>query len=1178
MKIKLLIIIGLVSFLGYSQDDYQLPNFTPPSPEAAAMTKYADLEANEFRGMVSHTIPLYSYIAGNLELPLSVSYIGSGVRVDDVPTWVGMNWTLSAGGVITRVVKDLPDEAASDRIFSSNQDLTDYNSVVDGTSEANYLWNIAESSQQKDSEVDIFQFNFNGYSGSFYFDENWDAKLLKNDMNLKIIIDDNFYTNKTIIIITPDGIKYRFGGTDATEETFTRTVVNGSVQPDSYGGTTAFYLTHIEHPLNGDILLEYESINQEILIQNRINNLNKAEQYSDSHDYICTKTVYYYCDTDVTECVNREDVEIKNTIITISSRVLNQKYLKKIYSYNNSDTIHFNSFRVENSSFKRVLKDILITKENIPFKTVDFKYIGFSENPNPFSSILYAQKRFFLEEIIFDANNPASINTQSGRRNNVFKFEYNNPSGLPLRFAYSQDFGGYYNGILNTTNIPYHPFFHLNNNADFANRSPVFEKAKYGTLEKIFYPTGGYTEFNYEASSKAKKKNYKTISLTAYRNQSQFVNIDKLHDGVPQVLEDESLYGISNVYENQPVIINVKLRATIQQGDVILAQNEKATLKLTNIQTGEIVTHLLTMNSSNNGLNNSGIVEKEFNIPYGFSQGRDYKIEIDVFHPNPPSGNNSNPIPLEAIVFLKYYDGYTVVDDFGVRLKKITDYTLEGSPENIKRFYYNDIEDVTNVVDLELLPVLGESGRYIKTEYTISNKICGTNPLCDCSIEPGVTELWYLRFNLYSDRYDYNNGVQSTNYEKVTISYGGDNFEKGGKEKTFYKTDNFGGSKINVSNGGNVSAFAENIYQSLNIGNDGYINIPNVLNGTLKEEKYFKSENNGLKKISQITYIHEFSPIEKVNNIFAKKEFDAFFFQTNEFIHNTVSNYTILSYFTVSAKSEIISQISTQYIDPVPLGVTDESAYKKVITTQNYEYGALRGLPTKITTTTSQSGVINEVRNFYVNQATNPNYHTGLPVDQIQAVIDLNAQNIVSNPILVQQFKNNEKLGTKKTLYKNIGTNPSFPKIVPDIIQSGKGEETDNPLENRVRFLEYDGFGRPTLVSLENGTKTKYYYNGRNQVVMKIENFIAGSGSGGTITADDVVLQSSTDPCVYNTQFSTGIVTVYVYDSATNLLTKIIDTNCIETTYEYDALHRLKFIKDNDGNIIQEFDTSFKRY
>jgi len=156
MKIKKLLLVFFIGYFCYGQEELEIPNYTPPSPEASAMTKYADLQANEFNGMVSHTIPLYTYKAGQLELPISISYNGAGVRVDDIPTWVGINWTLNAGGVITRTVKDLPDENVIQRLMPTEADIVDYNSVADGTPEANYLWNVAESSQQIDSEVDLF--------------------------------------------------------------------------------------------------------------------------------------------------------------------------------------------------------------------------------------------------------------------------------------------------------------------------------------------------------------------------------------------------------------------------------------------------------------------------------------------------------------------------------------------------------------------------------------------------------------------------------------------------------------------------------------------------------------------------------------------------------------------------------------------------------------------------------------------------------------------------------------------------------------------------------------------------------------------------------------------------------------------------------------------------------------
>lgn len=43
-------------------------------------------------------------------MPLALNYDASGVRPDEHPGWVGMNFSLSAGGVITRTVNNLPDE------------------------------------------------------------------------------------------------------------------------------------------------------------------------------------------------------------------------------------------------------------------------------------------------------------------------------------------------------------------------------------------------------------------------------------------------------------------------------------------------------------------------------------------------------------------------------------------------------------------------------------------------------------------------------------------------------------------------------------------------------------------------------------------------------------------------------------------------------------------------------------------------------------------------------------------------------------------------------------------------------------------------------------------------------------------------------------------------------------
>jgi hypothetical protein len=45
-----------------------------------------------------------------VSVPLSLSYHASGFRPDQHPGWVGSGWNLNAGGAITRIVKDLPDD------------------------------------------------------------------------------------------------------------------------------------------------------------------------------------------------------------------------------------------------------------------------------------------------------------------------------------------------------------------------------------------------------------------------------------------------------------------------------------------------------------------------------------------------------------------------------------------------------------------------------------------------------------------------------------------------------------------------------------------------------------------------------------------------------------------------------------------------------------------------------------------------------------------------------------------------------------------------------------------------------------------------------------------------------------------------------------------------------------
>lgn len=73
----------------------------PKSPEAAAFDRIKDIPVNLYRGTLDFSIPLYTITDGDLSLPMSLDYQGSAIRVDQEATWVGLNWLLNVGGVIT---------------------------------------------------------------------------------------------------------------------------------------------------------------------------------------------------------------------------------------------------------------------------------------------------------------------------------------------------------------------------------------------------------------------------------------------------------------------------------------------------------------------------------------------------------------------------------------------------------------------------------------------------------------------------------------------------------------------------------------------------------------------------------------------------------------------------------------------------------------------------------------------------------------------------------------------------------------------------------------------------------------------------------------------------------------------------------------------------------------------
>ncbi len=100
----------LTALYGQSPDallQQDSPIIIPPSPNATALAKFADMPPSLYNGIASESIPLHTIQFRDISLPISLDYHASGIKVEEVGSWVGLGWALNAGGVITRDVLKL---------------------------------------------------------------------------------------------------------------------------------------------------------------------------------------------------------------------------------------------------------------------------------------------------------------------------------------------------------------------------------------------------------------------------------------------------------------------------------------------------------------------------------------------------------------------------------------------------------------------------------------------------------------------------------------------------------------------------------------------------------------------------------------------------------------------------------------------------------------------------------------------------------------------------------------------------------------------------------------------------------------------------------------------------------------------------------------------------------------
>ena len=218
-----------------------------PSPEVANLGTFGSIPVGHYTGTPEITVPLYTMKVGKLSLPIQASYHLANVKPHTPPTSLGIGWALSAGGYIARRVNGVQDEKETSIASINNKAGFYFNH--DKLKMIKQSSNVEQKFQQLshlsgddwyELAADEFSFCFNGYSGTFFMDEDGLWKVVSDD-NIIVEFDEingfitpellsnrfphisvsKFSKNKRFFdkftLITPDGTRYEFGGKNATE-------------------------------------------------------------------------------------------------------------------------------------------------------------------------------------------------------------------------------------------------------------------------------------------------------------------------------------------------------------------------------------------------------------------------------------------------------------------------------------------------------------------------------------------------------------------------------------------------------------------------------------------------------------------------------------------------------------------------------------------------------------------------------------------------------------------------------------------------------------------------------------------------------------------------------------------------------------------------------------------------
>ena len=462
-----------------------------PSLSAGHVAKYADFPVEYSLGLTNIEVPLHRVVCGKLEVPLSIAYHASGIRLEELSEAVGLGWSFNAGGAVVREIRGMMDDGVADHTVRTG-----------GTATLDYLSRVIAGTE--DSCWDKYCYSYPGGSGSFLINFNGSgAELVKTSCNDDAItfeyaeVNDGFWGKRKIVerftVTDPLGNRYEFAcKADVRPMNVFRHEVDGVVTDDisvdnSAYITTAWLLTRITSADLADTV-EFEYEDKGMLTE-------KVEGFA----------AYYRKSADAPD----SDLFLQ---MDVTGQVPDRVHCLA-YSCMLLTGIRHRGGRV---AFRYTDAPLPLAPEleNVPSRYPE----GFDLNPERrlAAMLVYDMEGELVCKVSFD-NREGEHDVKRFRLNGLsfydrdsvlydsYAFEYYGVEGLVSiepqpeapQSRYAQDFFGYYNGRNDNSDLnfltPYGPV----EGRQAGKRDYSFHHARYNALKAISRQAGSRTEFLY---------------------------------------------------------------------------------------------------------------------------------------------------------------------------------------------------------------------------------------------------------------------------------------------------------------------------------------------------------------------------------------------------------------------------------------------------------------------------------------------------------------------------------------------------------------------------------------------------------------------------------------------------------------------------------------------------------